>query len=104
MKTMFRIKLRIASRMCLAAGLLGMLAFHAGGAEKPSENKKDPSAAESFAALHRVILPQQAEHHWALFPWLTSITQARHQAAVTNKPLLIFVDTGAGFADAMGMC
>jgi hypothetical protein len=82
-----------------------MPTLHAGGAEKPAENRrKGPAADDTFGALHRVIRPRPAEHQWAEFPWLTSITQARHQAAVADKPLLIFVDTGAGFADAMGMC
>ena len=51
-----------------------------------------------------MILPQEGELKWMTFPWLTSITLARHQAAVQNKPLFIFVDTGAGFADALGIC
>jgi hypothetical protein len=51
-----------------------------------------------------MVLPHEAELNWAGVPWLTSITLARHQAAKENKPLCVFADTGAGFADALGLC
>jgi hypothetical protein len=106
---MFLTKLRIASLVCFTQTLLGsglgLLTLPALSAQ-PSVAKKEsqPSAGDNFAALHRMILPQPGELKWAEFPWLTSITLARHRAAVENKPLLIFVDTGAGLADALGMC
>jgi hypothetical protein len=102
-------KLRIAGLVCLTQALLGsglgLLAPPALSAQ-PSAAKKEskPAAGDNFAALHRMILPQPGELKWAEFPWLTSITLARHRAAVENKPLLIFLDTGAGFADVLGMC
>jgi hypothetical protein len=51
-----------------------------------------------------MVLPHDGELNWAAVPWRTSITLARHQAAVEDKPLCIFADTGAGFADALGLC
>jgi len=41
---------------------------------------------------------------WMKVPWVTSITLARHQAAVENKPILIFAVAGAGFSDPLGIC
>ena len=76
-------------------------------AQAPAD-KLEPKAvdplSERFDKLHRTILPQQGELNWLSVPWLTSITLGQHQAAVQNKPLFIFADTGAGFADALGLC
>ena len=63
-----------------------------------------PTVASDFDTLHRMVLPQDNELKWVSVPWLTSITQARHRAAVEGKPLFVFADTGAGFADALGLC
>ena len=56
---------------------------------------------ERFDKLHRMVLPRKGELKWMSAPWLTSIILARHQAAAEGKPLFIFADTGAGFADAL---
>jgi hypothetical protein len=61
-------------------------------------------SAPEMEKLHRQMVPQPGELNWAAVPWQTSITLARHQAAAENKPLCIFADTGAGFADALGLC
>lgn len=63
-----------------------------------------PLSQERFAKVHRIVLPQDGELKWLSVPWLTSITLARHHSAVENKPLFVFADTGAGFADALGLC
>jgi hypothetical protein len=62
------------------------------------------AAETDFDKLHSMVLPQDNELKWVSLPWLTSITQARHRAAVEGKPLFVFADTGAGFADALGLC
>lgn len=72
---------------------------------KSSERAADRVLSEKgFARFHRMLLPQEGELQWMTVAWRTSITLARHQAAAENKPLLIFADTGAGFADALGLC
>jgi RNA polymerase sigma factor (sigma-70 family) len=104
-------KLKIVLGVCLLAGMLlagGWFGAHPQGVlpaaaqargEQPAARKGD-----DFERLHRMILPQPGELQWMAVPWQTSITVARHEAAVRNKPLVIFADTGAGFADALGLC
>ena len=60
--------------------------------------------SEDFDALHAMLRPQSGELLWMKVPWVTSITLARHQAAVENKPILIFAVAGAGFSDPLGIC
>ena len=60
--------------------------------------------SKGFEELHRMVLPREGDLKWMSVPWLTSITLARHQAAAEGKPLFVFADTGAGFADALGLC
>jgi hypothetical protein len=60
--------------------------------------------SKRFDELHRMVLPRDGDLKWMSVPWLTSITLARHQAATEGKPLFVFADTGAGFADALGLC
>jgi hypothetical protein len=63
-----------------------------------------PLSPEQWESIHKMVLPHDGELNWAAVPWQTSITLARHQAAVNDKPLCVFADTGAGFADALGLC
>jgi hypothetical protein len=63
-----------------------------------------PLAADRLDALHRTIRPHAGELLWMKVPWETSITLARHRAAVENKPLLIMAVAGAGFSDPLGIC
>jgi len=64
----------------------------------------NPVPPDQWEALHKMVLPHDGELNWAAVPWRTSITLARHQAAAADKPLCIYADTGAGFADALGLC
>ncbi len=92
----------LPKRSIVALALLAL----AGPLVAAEETKAPPAvlAADRFDQFHKALLPGGGELQWALVPWRTSITLARHQAAVADKPLLIFVDTGAGFADALGLC
>jgi hypothetical protein len=45
---------------------------------------------EQFARLHTLIKPQAGEDKWAAIPWLTSLWQARQQAAAEGKPILLW--------------
>lgn len=74
-------------------------------ADEPSSRRRRLTGRHTdLDKLHRIVLPQDNELKWLSIPWLTSITQARHRAAVEGKPLFVFADTGAGFADALGLC
>jgi hypothetical protein len=63
-----------------------------------------PISADQLDKLQQMIKPQPDELLWMKVPWVTSITLARHQAAVENKPILIFSVAGAGFSDPLGIC
>jgi hypothetical protein len=88
------------------AVLAGPAWLAASAAEGKSSDQAAARAlsARGFAPFHRMLLPQDGELQWMAVPWRTSIALARHQAAAQDKPLLIFADTGAGFADALGLC
>ncbi len=111
---MFLSKLKGATQLAAVALLVTSLGGWGVGAfmqaasfdnEKASAQAADgPISLERFEKLHRIILPQDGELKWLSVPWLTSITLAQHQAAVENKPLFVIADTGAGFADALGLC
>jgi hypothetical protein len=63
-----------------------------------------PLSTEQRDKLQQMLRPQADELLWMKVPWVTSITLARHQAAVENKPILIFAVAGAGFSDPLGIC
>jgi len=96
--------------VALLGGLFGLLGLGLTStiatepASRKARTERRQTAETDFAKLHRMVLPQENELKWMSFPWLTSITQARHRAAVEGKPLFVFADTGAGFADALGLC
>lgn len=43
-----------------------------------------------FAAVRTVVKPQPDEDQFAQIPWLTSIWEAREQAAKEGKPILLW--------------
>jgi hypothetical protein len=50
----------------------------------------DPIPADRFAKVHALIKPQAGEEKWTQIPWLTSLWQARQQAAAEGKPVLLW--------------
>ncbi len=70
------------SRSILTLGLLAVLA----GSARPAE----PIAADQFKHLQALIKPQAGEDKWAQIPWLTSLWQARQQASMEGKPILLW--------------
>lgn len=72
----------LGSSFCAWAML--SLASHA---SEPTDSALMP---ESFASLHALIKPQASEDKWMQIPWLTSLTQARQQAASAGKPILLW--------------
>ncbi|MCI0380977.1 MAG: hypothetical protein L0215_25615 [Gemmataceae bacterium] len=50
----------------------------------------EPIAPGQFAKLHALIKPSAGEDKWATIPWLTSLWEARKQAAAEGKPILLW--------------
>jgi hypothetical protein len=53
----------------------------------------DPASlftAERFSELHGLIRPQPNEEKWTQIHWLTSLWEARRQAAEAGKPILLW--------------
>lgn len=50
----------------------------------------EPIAPDKFAAIHAVIKPHAGEGKWADLPWLSSLWEARRQAATEGKPILLW--------------
>jgi hypothetical protein len=50
----------------------------------------DPIAPEKLDKLRAVIKPQAGEDKWADIPWLSSLWEARKQAAAQGKPILLW--------------
>jgi hypothetical protein len=50
----------------------------------------EPLTHEQFADLHLLIKPTGKEDVWTRIPWLTSLWEARRQAAARGKPILLW--------------
>jgi hypothetical protein len=66
-------------------GTLGLLA--AVEAPTPTADRLTPGR---FAEVRKLIRPADGEDKWATIPWLTSLTQARKEAAARGKPILLW--------------
>jgi hypothetical protein len=58
-----------------------------GQAAEPTSAHLTPN---TFRALHALIRPQPGEDRWMQIPWLTSLAEARQQAAKAGKPILLW--------------
>ena len=56
---------------------------------------QDSIAPDQFNRLRELIRPQSGESHWRDIPWLTSLHEARVQAAAEGKPILLWSGGGA---------
>jgi hypothetical protein len=75
----------ILPRLALSAlALAGGLSAHA----------VEPLTHEQFADLHLLIKPTTKEDRWNRIPWLTSLWEARRQAAAKGKPILLWEMNG----------
>lgn len=54
-----------------------------------------------FYKLHKMIKTQPGESRWMQIPWLTSVWEARQQAAKEGKPIYIWAGSGGG---PVGVC
>lgn len=50
----------------------------------------EPITQEQFAQIQAVVKPQQGDDKWSEIPWLSSLWQARKQAAAEGKPILLW--------------
>ncbi|HSU69598.1 MAG TPA: hypothetical protein VLJ39_22125 [Tepidisphaeraceae bacterium] len=50
----------------------------------------EPITPEQFEALRAEIPPAAGEQKWTQIPWLTSLWDARRQAAAQGKPILLW--------------
>ena len=49
-----------------------------------------PIAPRQFPEIHALIKPARGEEKWTQIPWLTSLWEARRQAAALGKPILLW--------------
>ena len=49
-----------------------------------------PSDPKAFRELHSLIKPKATEQSWEKIPWMTSLWEAREQAAAQGKPILLW--------------
>jgi hypothetical protein len=50
----------------------------------------EPIGPKEFQQLLTAVKPQSGEDKWAEIPWLSSLWQARKQAAAEGKPILLW--------------
>ncbi len=53
-------------------------------------NAAEPIPPRHFTAVHALIKPRPGEDRWTEIPWLTSLWEARKQAAAEGKPILLW--------------
>jgi len=61
----------------------------------PMVHAQDSITADQFDRLRELIRPQSGESRWRDVPWLTSLHEARVQAAAAGKPILLWSGGGA---------
>jgi len=61
----------------------------------PALHAEDGIAADQFDRLRELIRPQAGESRWRDVNWLTSLHEARVQAAANGKPILLWSGGGA---------
>jgi hypothetical protein len=76
-----------ARTTCVAVALLFTAA--------PSLYAEDGIPVDQFDRLRELIRPQAGESRWRDVAWLTSLHEARVQAAAKGKPILLWSGGGA---------
>ena len=61
----------------------------------PALGARDGIPVEQFGTLRKLIRPQEGESRWREIDWLTSLHDARVQAAAEGKPILLWSGGGA---------
>ncbi len=72
----------------------GLVLFISRGTETSSANEAptqlEAQVVAQFERLHGLIKPKLQEQKWTQIPWLTSLWEARKQAAEEGKPILLW--------------
>jgi hypothetical protein len=55
----------------------------------------EPLGPQHVPLLRGLIVPKEEEQRWAKVPWLTSLVEARKQAAAEGKPILLWDTDGS---------
>lgn len=55
-----------------------------------SASAAEPISPESFEKLQALIRPETGEDKWAQIPWVTSLWDARIEAAREGRPILLW--------------
>ena len=77
------------------AGVAAGLVWLAGGVALPAAEPINP---DQFARLQALVKPTAQEERWLRIPWLTSLWEARRQAAAQGKPILLWEMDGQPLA------
>ncbi|MBI1902656.1 MAG: hypothetical protein HYS13_16270 [Planctomycetia bacterium] len=72
----FKIRWSVLAALITAIGSAGLAA--------------EPIDTAQFEKLHALIKPPESEAFWTTLPWLTSLWEARQQAAAEGKPILLW--------------
>jgi hypothetical protein len=72
------------NRIALSAALVGAACLSAAG---PAGRTL---SADEFRQVRDLVRPCAEEEKWAQVPWLTSLWEARKQAAEGGKPILLW--------------
>jgi hypothetical protein len=56
---------------------------------------QDGTLTDQFRSLRELVRPQVGESRWREVNWLTSLQEARRQAAAEGKPILLWSGGGA---------
>ena len=91
--------MRIFKRMCACAAV-ALVAFIANDSARGAE-RGEGLAPEEFARLHAMVGTQPGESLYRQIPWLTSVWEARKQAAALGRPIFIWAGSGGG---PIGVC
>ena len=75
--------------------MLGVLAVAATMASASAFAQSQPIASKDFDHLQQMIKPAVDESRWLGMAWLTSVHEARQQAAAEGKPILLWSGGGA---------
>ena len=50
----------------------------------------DGISSDEFRQIRTLVMPDPVEEKWAQIPWLSSLWEARKQAAAEGKPILLW--------------
>ena len=68
--------------------------LRAQGPKQAQDTWASQALVERFDAVQKLIKPQPGESRWMEIPWLTSLWEARQQAAKEGKPIFVWFGSG----------